>query len=342
MKIVEYEESYRERWSAYINKSERSNIAHEIGWRQVMHTGLGHRPFYLLALENDEVLGVLPAVLVKTFWGAKYMISLPWIDYGGICADSIDVERALEEEGYRVSDSVNARFMELRSIKAGAGTLHPGEGKVTFLLELKDGPDIIFKNIDGKLRNQIRKSQKSGLVTEFGTKELLDDFYQIFSWKMHDLGTPVWGKEFFEAIFKSFSGSARIILVKKDGRAIAGGLVLAFKDRLYVPSAAAYNSALKYCPNHALYWATIEKGCEEGYSYFDFGRSKIDSNTYRFKMQWVPTPTELHWQYYLPRSEELPSINPANPKYKLFINIWKRLPLPLANLLGPRVIRNFP
>ena len=187
MKIVEYEESYRERWSAYINKSERSNIAHEIGWRQVMHTGLGHRPFYLLALENDEVLGVLPAVLVKTFWGAKYMISLPWIDYGGICADSIDVERALEEEGYRVSDSVNARFMELRSIKAGAGTLHPGEGKVTFLLELKDGPDIIFKNIDGKLRNQIRKSQKSGLVTEFGTKELLDDFYQIFSWKMHDL-----------------------------------------------------------------------------------------------------------------------------------------------------------
>jgi lipid II:glycine glycyltransferase (peptidoglycan interpeptide bridge formation enzyme) len=131
-------------------------------------------------------------------------------------------------------------------------------------------------------------------------------------------------------------------MVKKDEKYIAGGLVLEFKDRLYVPSAAAYRSALKYCPNHGLYWEVIRKGCEEEYSYLDFGRSKIDSNTYKFKKQWVPDPTQLKWQYHLARAKEIPAINPASPKYRLFINIWKKLPLSAANYLGPRIIKNFP
>jgi serine/alanine adding enzyme len=143
-------------------------------------------------------------------------------------------------------------------------------------------------------------------------------------------------------ILKNFPEFARIILVKKDGQPVASGLVLAFKDRLYVPSAAAYVSALKYCPNHALYWEVIKKACEEGRRYFDFGRSKIDSNTFKFKKQWVPTPTSLYWQYHLGHLEKLPSIDPSNPKYKLFISLWRRLPLSVANYFGPKLIRNFP
>jgi FemAB-related protein (PEP-CTERM system-associated) len=235
-----------------------------------------------------------------------------------------------------------AQFAEFRSVDAVFGDLPVMDDKVTFLLELNKDPEIIFKGFNSKLRNQIRKARKSKLTTQFGGLELLPDFYRIFSWKMHSLGTPVWGYSHFENILKVFPGTAQIIMVKKDEKSIAGGLVLAFKDRLYVPSAAAYRSALKYCPNHALYWDVIKKGCEEGYGYFDFGRSRIDSSTYKFKIQWVPKPTQLKWQYHLARAKEIPKINPASPKYRLFINLWKKLPLSAANYLGPRVIKNFP
>lgn len=342
IKIIKYEDKYRERWSAFVNKAASSMIAHQIGWLDVMQKGLGHKPKYLLAINDDKVTGVLPLILLKTFWGTCYTISLPWIDYGGICADDHETEKLLLDAAKRITDSEKAEFMELRSVEAGNQDLTIRDDKVTFLLRLEKDSEGILKSFNAKLRNQIRKSQKSELTVEFGGLEQLPDFYEIFSWKMHDLGTPVWSYTFFETILKTFPTAAEIIIIKKDGKAIAGGLVLAFKGRLYVPSAAAYRSALRYCPNHALYWEVIKRGCAEGYKYFDFGRSKIDSSTFKFKQQWVPTPTSLAWQYYLARAKNMPSINPSNPKYKLFINIWRKLPLRVANYLGPKIIKNFP
>jgi FemAB-related protein (PEP-CTERM system-associated) len=295
-----------------------------------------------MALEDDTVRGILPFFLVRTVWGSRYLISLPWIDYGGVCAADPRAETALLEEARRIAEIEKVQFAEFRSVEAVFNNLPALDDKVTFLLELDKDPEVIFKNFNSKLRNQIRKAQKSNLTTEFGGLELLPDFYKIFSWKMHSLGTPVWGFAHFENILKAFPHTAEIIMVRKNEKYIAGGLVLEFKDRLYVPSAAAYRSALKYCPNHALYWAVIKKGCVEGRNLFDFGRSRIDSNTYKFKEQWVPTPTQLKWQYHLARAKEIPAINPASPKYRLFINIWKKLPYWAANYLGPRVIKNFP
>lgn len=325
-----------------MNSKADSTIAHQIGWLEVMRKGLGHKPYYLLALSDEKVAGVLPMILLKTMWNTGYMISLPWIDYGGICALNSETENALLDEACRISDGEKARFLELRSMAGSHQDLRTLDDKVTFLLDLEEDPEVILKGFNAKLRNQIRKSQKSGLTVKFGHEELLPEFYRIFAWKMHNLGTPVWGMSLFNTIFEAFPDTTRIIIVKKDECPIAGGLVLAFKDRLYVPSAAAYASALRYCPNHALYWEVIRKGCEEGFRYFDFGRSKIGSGTYNFKRQWVSTPTKLAWQYYLSPGQKMPSINPSNPKYRLFINIWKRLPLPIANYLGPKIIRNFP
>jgi FemAB-related protein (PEP-CTERM system-associated) len=342
IKVAEYGDGYREKWSVFVDNAADSTISHRIGWLEVMRKGLGHEPKYLMALDGENIVGVLPMVKLTTFWKTSYMISLPWIDYGGVCSINSESEKLLFEKARLISDNEKAQFLELRSVEAGALNLPTLDNKVTFLLELGEDPDIIWKDFNAKLRNQIRKSQKSELTAEFGGEELLIDFYRIFSWKMRDLGTPVWGKRLFETIFEAFPDTARMILVKKDKRPVAGGLVLAFKDRLYVPSAAAYNSALRYCPNHALYWEVIKKGCEEGFKYFDFGRSRVGSGTYNFKQQWVPTPKRLNWQYYLARSDSMPSINPSNPKYRFLINLWRRLPLPVANYLGPKIIRNFP
>jgi FemAB-related protein (PEP-CTERM system-associated) len=342
IKVIEYTEGLKDGWSEYVAGSKTSTIAHEIGWKEVMEEGLGHRTKYLLALEGQKVLGVLPLTIIRTIWRSSYVISLPWIDYGGICSDDFEAQRMLTDEACRITDGERAQFMELRSIEKGDNDLRICEDKATFLLKLDSNPEVIWKGFNAKLRNQIRKSEKSGLTAEYCGIESLPDFYRIFAWKMHDLGTPVWGFNFFKSILEVFPKSAQIILVKKDKQPVAGGLLLSFKNRLYIPSAAAYRSALKYCPNHALYWETIKKGCREGFEYFDFGRSALDSNTFKFKRQWVPVPTQLVWQYYLSRIKEIPSINPSNPRYNFFINAWKKMPLKLANYLGPKVIRNFP
>jgi FemAB-related protein (PEP-CTERM system-associated) len=340
--VSEYTDSFADRWTAYVRASEYTAIAHEIGWREVMARGLGHTPRYFVAHDRDKVTGILPLFLVTTWWRAKYLVSLPWIDYGGIIADDESTEKLLLEQARKTAEIQGAQFVEFRSICRQNLGLPLREDKVTFLLPLESDPDVLWKGFDAKLRNQIRKSQKSGLTTEFGGIDRLDEFYGVFAHNMRDLGTPVWGKRFFSEILGVLSDTARLILVRKDGVAIAGGLVLAFKDRLYVPSASSYRHALEFCPNHALYWAVIVDGCTNGFRFLDFGRSSKGGNTFNFKKQWGAPPTQLTWQYLLHRTSEIPAINPGNPKYELFIKMWRKLPLPVANFIGPRLIRNFP
>lgn len=340
--IVEYTPEHREAWSAYVDPSERATIAHDIAWMDIISAGLGHRPRYLLAVDGAAVKGVLPMFLVKTWWRTRYMVSLPWIDYGGVLADDAPTEKLLLEAAEKITRTERAEFLELRAVNPRDDSLAVSTKKVTFLLELDKDPEKIWTGFNAKLRNQVRKADKSGLTTHLGGLEYLDSFYEVFCRNMRDLGTPVWGRDFFEAILSTLKDSAQIILVKMEDKVIAGGLVLSFKDRLYVPSASAYREYLKYCPNHALYWRVIKDACSRGYRYFDFGRSTWESNTFKFKKQWVPDPTQLNWQYFLNKTKEIPAVNPGNPKYRFFINLWRRLPLAVANTVGPRLIKNFP
>ena len=340
--IVPFEPSYTDAWDDYVARSPRSTIAHRLGWRDAMAKGLGHKPLYRVAVDGKSITGIMPLFLVTTWWRTKYLVSLPWIDYGGICADDAVTEQALLADARRLAADYSVQFVEFRSVDEQPLGLTVRSDKVTFLLSLDADFETVWKQFDAKLRNQIRKSEKSGLTTEFGGAERLDDFYRVFAHNMRDLGTPVWGKGFFRAIFERFPDSAELILVKKESEVIAGGLVLSFKDRVYVPSASSYRWSLTYCPNHALYWAVIRCGCERGLKYLDFGRSSWDGPTFNFKKQWGAPPTQLHWQYALHKMPELPAINPGNPKYKFLIKMWQKLPLGVANLLGPRLIKNFP
>lgn len=341
-KVSEYTDDCEEIWTDYIKSSPRASIAHQIGFRKVIKEGLGNRPVYLLVRDDSRVTGVLPLFLVRTWWNVTYLISVPWLDYGGICADDLESESLLLKEAQRIAEREKAVFIELRSETKCGQPLVGFDQRVTFLMDLTPGPDALWKGLDSKLRNQVRKSQNSELVVEYGRLELLDEFFKVFSWKMHELGTPVWGKKLFRGVLDEFPDSVEIALVKQGGQTVTGALLLSHKDRLYVPSAASYRKYLKLCPYHALYWNVIERGSKAGFRYFDFGRSMINSSTYHFKKQWVSNPTPLEWQYSLHRISEIPQINPSNPKYRFAKWIWSKLPLPVANLLGPSVIKNFP
>ena len=342
IQVVDFRDDQSEAWRAYVGSREDATVCHMIEWREIIHASLGHKPYYLLAKRNGQVCGVVPLFLVTTWWRSRYLISIPWLDYGGILADDEDVERALLVKTGELAKALSAKFVEMRSIKARTDETKHRTDKVTFVLELSSGEEAVWKGFDAKLRNQVRKAEKSELVAEFGREELLDDFYAVFTRNMRDLGTPVWGRDLFERCLTVLPRNAELVIVRLRGRAIAGGLVLSFRDTLYVPSASSYRSERALCPNHSLYWETIKRGISNGYTHFDFGRSTLDGPTYNFKKQWTPHPIQLTWQYQLTGVSEIPALNPDNDRYNLAIRIWQKLPLPIANILGPRVIKNFP
>lgn len=345
--IIEYSNLHESQWTNFVDIRPNANIAHLPKWSGIIEKGLGHKPRYLLATDGNQISGILPLFEINIWALSRYIVSIPWIDYGGVCAKDRETEMLLLSEAKHLAVARKAKYIELRSVEAGPyltgmPNLFLRRDKVTFLLELENDLDAMMKKFDGKLRNQIRKAQKSGLSIEFGGIERLRDFYKIFAWRMHALGTPVWGIGFFKAILNAFPESAKFALIRMNDKYIAAGLVLSFKDRLYVPSAASYTEYLNYCPNQALYWGIIERACQQGYRYFDFGRSSWDSPTFKFKKQWVPMPLQLTWQYHLNTVKNPPFEENARNKYGPLIAIWKRLPLGVANILGPRIIRNFP
>jgi FemAB-related protein (PEP-CTERM system-associated) len=318
-----------------------TTLAHVDAWLSVLSRALGHQDRSLVAERRGEVCGVLPMMLLKHWLFGTFHVSLPWLDYGGIIADESNTCHHLLQAAVAQARADRASFIELRSMEKGQPELPTRDDKVTFVLEL--GPvEAVWSCFDPKVRNQARKAQRAGLTCQFGREELLAEFYQVFARNMRDLGTPVWGIALFENILHAFPKTSEIALIRLGEQAIGGGLVLHFKDTVYMPSASSLREHFHLCPNNLLYWEVIKRACDNGYRHFDFGRSTVGSGTYQFKKQWGAEVKPLHWQYILLNGTEMPQLNPSNPRFKFLIEVWKRLPLPIANWLGPRIVRHLP
>jgi len=198
-------------------------------------------------------------------------------------------------------------------------------------------PERLWKALDPKVRNQVRKATKSGLRVELGGQELLEQFYPVFAENMRDLGSPVHRYTLFAHAFAIFPSHFKCFIVYKGDIPIGGAIFLMFKGLAEVPWASSKREYLQYCPNNLLYWTVLKHACELGSSEFDFGRSSKDSGTYRFKEQWGAKPRPLFWQYVLPDRSNIPDPSHAGTKARLMVRLWQSLPLPVANVIGPRV-----
>ena len=206
-------------------------------------------------------------------------------------------------------------------------------------LSIDDG---IWNRLDRKVRNQIRKAVKSGLVPVQGGVELLDSFYRVFARNMRDLGTPVYGLRFFREVLEAFPERARVVVIQSDRVPIAAGISYRSRDVVEVPWASSIREFNPLCPNHLLYWTVIQAALDQGCQTLDFGRSTPGQGTYRFKAQWGAEASPLTWEYVLLRRRDLPDQSPANPKYRGAIAAWRRLPLRVANAAGPWIVRSIP
>ena len=344
MGIRLFREEDRSRWDEYVGRSAVAACYHLAGWKDVIEKSFGHSAYYLLSESSDgETNGILPLIHLKSLLFGNFMISLPYLNYGGICADSDEIENRLFEEAISLADEKRAHHIEFRHTHHLRRALPSKTTKVSMRLGLLQGPGDLWDSFSSKLRNQIRRPSREGMYSRVGREEELDGFYTVFSRNMRDLGTPVYSKEFFRNILHQFPEMTRICTVYSgEGRPAASGFLVGFKDRLEIPWASSLRRYNRSSPNMLLYWSALKFGCENGYRVFDFGRSTPGENTYKFKEQWGAQPVQLYWHYWMRNGEELPELNPKNPKYRTAIAVWKRLPVGLTKLIGPSLVKNLP
>ena len=180
------------------------------------------------------------------------------------------------------------------------------------------------------------------MTARVGGAECVEDFYRVFSRCMRDLGTPVYAKKFFDVLVKAFPKESRICVISLDGVPLAAGLLYGFRHTLEIPWAASDKRYNRLSPNMLLYSSALQYACQQGFQFFDFGRSTPDSGTYRFKEQWGAKPRQLYWYYWLAGGQRIPELNPDNPKFKAAISVWQHLPLPVTNLIGPHIVKYLP
>ena len=330
-------------WDRFVLDHECGTGYHLYSWNNVISEVFGHDTIYLMVKnESGVVVGVAPLVILSSRLFGGFLVSLPFLNYGGILATNQEVRASLEASVEKIAIRKNLDHVELRQQHIVATSWISSERKVSMRLSLPSTYEELQKKFPSKLRSQVRRAQKEGMTTRIGGSECLDEFYAVFSRCMRDLGTPVYAKSFFAKILEVFPKEARICIVSHGGGPVAAGFLYGFRSSLEIPWAASDKRFNKLAPNMMLYGAVLEYACQQGFQVFDFGRSSPDSGTYRFKEQWGAQPHQLYWYYWMGQGRQVPQLNPQNPKYALAIRLWQNLPLPIANLLGPHIVKYLP
>lgn len=329
-------------WDSFVVSQNSSSNYHLYGWREVIEKSFGHKTYYLAARKEDkEICGILPLVHMKSQLFGNFMVSLPFFNYGGMLCDDENAADLLMAESRYILARQGADYAEFRNVEHSMEA-ETKQHKVSMILDLQENDDDQWKALGSKVRNQVRKAEKSGLSVAIGQIELLDRFYDVFCRNMRDLGTPVYAKKFFQTILEKFPETTRIIAVQCEGTTIAAGLLTWFRDVLEVPWASSISDHREKCPNNLMYWEAIRFAIAQGAKKFDFGRSTPGEGTFSFKKQWGAQPVPLYWQYLLEEGHQMPELNPSNPKYRLAIKLWQQLPVPVTKFLGPSIVRNIP
>ena len=326
-------------WEAYVDARGDAAGYHSWRWRRVFADAFGHEPVYLAARHGGVITGVLPMVQIKSLIFGRTLTSLPFVNYGGVMADAPEIGRALIEAAHEEARTRRCSHVELRHIDAQFSDLPCKRHKVSMRLPLVQQ---MWDALDRKVRNQIRKAEKSGLVVERGGEALVDDFYTVFARNMRDLGTPVYSRRLFEEVLRAFPDRAQLHIVRLNGLPVAGGFTYRTASMVQLPWASSLRAYNTLCPNVLLYWDAIQFAQQSGASVFDMGRSTPNEGTFKFKAQWGAEPVQLNWEYQLSMPGELPNVSPANPKYQFAIALWQKLPLSVTTRVGPMIVRAIP
>lgn len=330
------------RWDSYVSSMPEASSQHQWGWRYAIEETFGHKAYYLSATDNGSFMGILPLVHIKSRIFGNSLVSLPFFSYGGVLASTSCAAASLIDAAERLAHDVGAQHIEMRQGSELSTAWTDRAPKVTMEVELPVTVQELSDRLSPKMRKRIRFARKNGLEAKWGGPEALAEFYPVFATNMRNLGTPVYPRSWFENICSRFPNDIRILTLVENGRPMASAFISIFRETVELPWAATLpESRDKFSPL-LMYWTLLEWALENGYERVDLGRCTPGSGNHDFKKRWVCQEKPLHWYYWLASGATVPELRPDNPRYRMATHIWKHLPLTVANLLGPRIVRSIP
>lgn len=328
-----------ERWDAFVYACPEATFFHRAAWQGIIRNVFRHPTWYFYVEENGEIVGVLPLAQINSLLFGNSLTSLPFAVYGGVVASRPDVVAMLEQEAQRLAQELKVDHLEFRNVTPRHSEWPTQDLYVTFRKEILPDIEANMLAIPRKQRAMVRKGIKNGLVSTLDTTS--DRFFALFADNVHRHGTPALPKRYFDALLKAFGDDCEILTVTgSDEQILSSVLSFYFRDEVLPYYAGDDEAARDLAANDFKYWELMRRACERGLRIFDYGRSKVGTGPYAFKKNWGFEPQPLSYEYCLYKSNSIPQNNPSNAKYKLFIAAWRRLPISIANRLGPHIVRN--
>ncbi|WEF31780.1 FemAB family XrtA/PEP-CTERM system-associated protein [Pseudoduganella chitinolytica] len=331
----------RARWDAFVQACPQATFFHRAGWQRVIEGAFGHRTWFYLAEQDGVIRGVLPLAQIKSRLFGHSLIALPFCVYGGVAADSDAARRQLDDAALALARNLGVGHLEYRNYSPA----HPGEpawqGKdlyVTFRKAIAADDEANLNAIPRKQRAMVRKGIKCGLAGE--VDDNVERFFTAYAHSVHRLGTPVFPKNYFALLKEVFGDDCEVRVIVREREIVAGVLSFFFRDEVLPYYGGGMPVAREVAGNDFMYWNLMQAAAARGCRLFDFGRSKRGTGAFDFKKNWGFEAQPLPYEYHLVGAAAIPDVNPLNPKYQLFIRVWQKMPLALANVLGPFIVKD--
>ncbi len=327
-----------ERWDQYVDQHPEGSFFHLSGWIRVITQVFRHKPHYLMAVQAGKIVGVLPLVQQKSMLFGHALISTPFCVYGGVIADNDEIRMQLESEAYLLGCELNVDYVELRD-RYQRESKEPWQVHChhsTFSCPIANTPDEILTSIKRKQRAVVRHSFANEL--SWDEHDDPDLCYDVYAESVRNLGTPVFNKKLFRTLKETFGERCHTLIIRdKENQPVSSVLSFYYKDAVLPYYGGGKFEARELKSYDYMYYQLMCLAHEKGKTQFDFGRSKHDSGSYSYKKNWGMQEELLHYKIALVKSDSLPNLSPNNPKYRLFINLWKRMPLGVSRAIGPNL-----
>ena len=326
-------------WDAFVMACPEATFFHRASWQKIVRDVFSHDTYFLYAETEGCIQGVLPLGHVNSWLFGNSLTSIPFAVYGGVAATSVQAAEALELEAQQIARRLGVAHLELRNVNPRHADWPAQDIYVTFRKEILAEEEANMLAIPRKQRAMVRKGIKNGLVSEIDND--VDRFFPLYADNVHRHGTPALPKKYFKALIAEFGADCEVLTVTApDGRPLSSVLSFYFRDEVLPYSAGDDESARDLAGNDFKYWELMRRSCARGLKVFDYGRSKRGTGSFSFKKNWGFEAKPLHYEYCLYKRDAIPQNNPSNAKYKLLIAAWRRMPIGLANRLGPFIVRN--
>ncbi|MDQ3189318.1 MAG: FemAB family PEP-CTERM system-associated protein [Pseudomonadota bacterium] len=329
----------RAAWASFVQGCTDATFFHRIEWRDIIESAFGHRTHYLIAERGGEIAGVLPLAQVKSVLFGHSLVSLPFAVYGGAAVTDESARESLHMAAADLARQLRVDHLELRNRAPHEPAWPQQDLFVTFRKTIEPDVDANLQAIPRKQRAMIRKAMQRGLKSEIDVGA--DRFFDLYADNAHRHGTPPFPKKYFALLQRTFGDACAVMtVVKADGRPVSSVMSFYFRDEVLPYYAGDVADARELAANDFKYWELMRRACERGCRVFDYGRSKRGTGSFDFKKNWGFEPQPLHYEYQLLQRATIPQNNPSNPKYQAAIRLWRRLPRPVVNAIGPSIVRN--